>query len=166
MYVNKDAYKKMIKETNMIKLVNLSKYYYGNNSVALGLRKINLEFQKGEFVAITGESGSGKTTLLSTISGLLPYEEGEMYFNGNATSYYDENDWEAYRKNHIAFVFQNYNLIDSYTALENVMTSFLIQGEEEDYARKRVWNFWKWLEFHNMHLIVQRNSPVEKQLHL
>lgn len=137
MYVNKDAYKKMIKETNMIKLVNLSKYYYGNNSVALGLRKINLEFQKGEFVAITGESGSGKTTLLSTISGLLPYEEGEMYFNGNATSYYDESDWEAYRKNHIAFVFQNYNLIDSYTALENVMTSFLIQGEEEDYARKK-----------------------------
>ena len=121
----------------MIRLENLSKYYYGNNTVALGLRKINLEFHKGEFVAITGESGSGKTTLLSTISGLLPYEEGEMYFNGNATSYYDETDWEEYRKNHIAFVFQNYNLIDSYTALENVMTSFLIQGEEATYARDK-----------------------------
>lgn len=118
----------------MIKLVNLSKYYYGNNSVALGLRKVNLEFHKGEFVAITGESGSGKTTLLSVLSGLLPYEDGEMFFNGNATSYYDEADWEEYRKNHIAFVFQNYNLIDSYTALENVMTSFLIQGVEKDVA--------------------------------
>lgn len=121
----------------MIKLVNLSKYYYGNNSVALGLRKINLEFHKGEFVAITGESGSGKTTLLSTISGMLPYEEGEMYFYGKATSYYDEADWEEYRKNHIAFVFQNYNLIDSYTALENVMTSFLIQGEECEIAKEK-----------------------------
>lgn len=121
----------------MIKIVNLSKYYYGNNSVALGLRKINLEFHKGEFVAITGESGSGKTTLLSTISGMLPYEEGEMYFNGKATSYYDESDWEEYRKNHIAFVFQNYNLIDSYTALENVMTSFLIQGEEKETAKEK-----------------------------
>ena len=121
----------------MIRLENLSKYYYGNNSVALGLRKINLEFEKGEFVAITGESGSGKTTLLSTISGLLPYEEGEMYFNGNATSYYDEADWEEYRKNHIAFVFQNYNLIDRYTALENVMTSFLIQGESIAYAKEK-----------------------------
>lgn len=121
----------------MIRLENLSKYYYGNNSVALGLRKINLEFHKGEFVAITGESGSGKTTLLSTISGLLPYEEGEMYFNGNATSYYDEADWEEYRKNHIAFVFQNYNLIDRYTALENVMTSFLIQGETVSYAKEK-----------------------------
>ena len=121
----------------MIRLENLSKYYYGNNSVALGLRKINLEFHKGEFVAITGESGSGKTTLLSTISGLIPYEEGEMYFNGNATSYYDEQDWEEYRKNHIAFVFQNYNLIDTYTALENVMTSFLIQGESVSYAKEK-----------------------------
>ncbi|MBR2045077.1 MAG: ABC transporter ATP-binding protein [Agathobacter sp.] len=121
----------------MIRLENLSKYYYGNNTVALGLRKINLEFHKGEFVAITGESGSGKTTLLSTISGLLPYEEGEMYFDGNATSYYDETDWEEYRKNHIAFVFQNYNLIDSYTALENVMTSFLIQGESVSYAKEK-----------------------------
>ena len=121
----------------MIRLENLSKYYYGKNSVALGLRKINLEFHKGEFVAITGESGSGKTTLLSTISGLLPYEEGEMYFNGNATSYYDEADWEEYRKNHIAFVFQNYNLIDRYTALENVMTSFLIQGETVSYAKEK-----------------------------
>lgn len=121
----------------MIRLVNLSKYYYGNNSVALGLRKINLEFHTGEFVAITGESGSGKTTLLSTISGLLPYEEGEMYFNGQETSYYDEVDWEEYRKNHIAFVFQNYNLIEGYTAVENVMTSFLIQGEEKAVAREK-----------------------------
>lgn len=121
----------------MIRLENLSKYYYGNNSVALGLRKINLEFHKGEFVAITGESGSGKTTLLSTISGLLPYEEGEMYFNGSPTSYYDEADWEEYRKNHIAFVFQNYNLIDAYTALENVMISFLIQGESVAYAKEK-----------------------------
>ena len=121
----------------MIRLENLSKYYYGNNSVALGLRKINLEFHKGEFVAITGESGSGKTTLLSTLSGLLPYEEGEMFFNGNPTSYYDEQDWEEYRKNHIAFVFQNYNLIDTYTALENVMTSYLIQGESVSYAKEK-----------------------------
>lgn len=121
----------------MMKLVNVSKYYYGKNSVALGLRKINLVFSKGEFVAITGESGSGKTTLLSIISGLLPYEEGEIYFQGNATSYFDETDWEQYRKDHIAFVFQNYNLIDQYTALENVMSSLLIQGEEHKKAKEK-----------------------------
>ena len=112
----------------MIKLTNLSKYYQSGTTVTLGLRKINLSLSCNEFVVITGESGSGKTTLLSTISGLLPYEEGELYFSGIPTSHYDASDWEQYRKEHIAFIFQNYNLIDSYTALENVMTSLLIQG--------------------------------------
>lgn len=121
----------------MIKLVNLSKYYYSSRTVALGLRKINLEFERGEYVAITGESGSGKTTLLSTISGLLPYEEGELYFEGEATSHYDEEDWEQYRKNHIAFVFQNYDLIDSYTALENVMSALFIQGADKSDAKRQ-----------------------------
>ena len=112
----------------MITLTNLSKYYHSGTSIALGLRKINLSLSCNEFVVITGESGSGKTTLLSTISCLLPYEEGELYFEGTPTSHYDDSDWERYRKEHIAFIFQNYNLIDSYTALENVMTSLLIQG--------------------------------------
>ena len=101
------------------------------------IKDLSFEVFKGECLGIKGESGSGKTTLLSTISGMLPYEEGEMYFNGKATSYYDDADWEEYRKNHIAFVFQNYNLIDSYTSLENVMTSFLIQGEEKETAKEK-----------------------------
>ena len=54
----------------MIKLENISKYYYSSSMVTCALRKINLEFNIGEFVAITGESGSGKTTLLNVISGL------------------------------------------------------------------------------------------------
>ena len=119
----------------MIKLANLSKYYYSGNTVALGLRKVNLEFGEKEFVVITGESGSGKTTLLSTISGLLPYEEGELYVEGKPTSHFEDDDWENYRKEHIAFVFQNYNLIDSYTVLENVMTVLLIQGIHKKAAK-------------------------------
>ena len=61
----------------MLKLENITKYYYGATSVTQALRKINLEFKLGEFVAITGESGSGKTTLLNLISGLDSYEDGE-----------------------------------------------------------------------------------------
>ena len=57
----------------MIKLVNVSKYYHDENSVVLGLSKVNLELNKGEFVAITGESGSGKSTLLNVISGIDSY---------------------------------------------------------------------------------------------
>ena len=125
----------------MIKLTNLSKYYQSGTSIALGLRKINLSLSCNEFVVITGESGSGKTTLLSTISGLLPYEEGELYFEGTPTSHFDESDWEHYRKEHIAFIFQNYNLIDSYTALQNVMTSLLIQGMKPAKAKQTAMHY-------------------------
>lgn len=110
----------------MIKIENLSKYYYGSSAVTCALHRLNLELKIGEFVAITGESGSGKTTLLNVISGLDTYEDGEMYINNKPTSYFDDDDWEKYRKNEVAFIFQNYNLIDSYTVLENVMVAFII----------------------------------------
>lgn len=112
----------------MLKLENISKYYYSSSNVTCALRKINLEFKVGEFVAITGESGSGKTTLLNLISGLDTYEDGEMYYYDKKTSFFDDADWEKYRKEEIGFIFQNYNLIDSYTVLENVMVTYIIDG--------------------------------------
>ena len=87
----------------MLKLENISKYYYSSSNVTCALRKINLEFKCGEFVAITGESGSGKTTLLNVISGLDSYEDGEIYYDDKPTSYFDSEDWEKYRKEEIAF---------------------------------------------------------------
>ena len=121
----------------MIKLENVSKFYHNEGNVVLGLHRVNLEFKMGEFVAITGESGSGKSTLLNVISGLDSYEEGELYFNGEETSHYDEEDWQEYRKNNIGFVFQNYHLIDSYTVLENVESVMIINGISKKARRKR-----------------------------
>lgn len=114
----------------MIELRNVSKYYHNNGGISLGLSKVNLTFDNGEFVAITGESGSGKTTLLNVISGLDTYEDGEMYIDGEETAYYSKADWERYRKEKIGFIFQNYNIIDSYSVLENVILGLLIQGEK------------------------------------
>ena len=112
----------------MLKLENVSKYYYSSSSVTCALRKINLQLNIGEFVTITGESGSGKTTLLNILSGLDSYEDGEMYYYDKKTSFFDAEDWENYRKNEIAFIFQNYNLIDSFTVLENVIVPYIIEG--------------------------------------
>jgi ABC-type lipoprotein export system ATPase subunit len=121
----------------MIKLVNVSKFYSSNNVIALGLRKVNLELHRNEFVAIVGESGSGKTTLLNVISGIDSYEDGEMYINGKETSYFSVEDMENYRKKYVAFVFQNYNLIDSYTVLQNVEAPLILMGYPKEKIRER-----------------------------
>ena len=121
----------------MLKLVNVSKYYSSHNVIALGLRKVNLELHANEFVAIIGESGSGKTTLLNVICGIDTYEEGEMYLNGEETSYFSTAELEEYRKKYVAFVFQNYNLIDSYTVLQNVEAPLVLSGYPKNKIRAR-----------------------------
>ncbi len=114
----------------ILQLQNISKYYYSDTSVTQALRRINLEFSMGEFVAITGESGGGKSTLLNVISGMLPFDEGEMYFRGEPTFQYDDQDWEEYRRDKIGFVFQDYSLINHYTALDNILAALVIQGKD------------------------------------
>ena len=121
----------------MIKLEQVSKYYKSNALVAVGMRKVNLEFKIGEFVAITGESGSGKSTLLNILSGLDTFEEGEFFLFNEPTSHYTIAQWEAYRAAYVGFVFQNYNIIESYTVLQNVLMSLEFQGYEEDKRKER-----------------------------
>ncbi|MBU1145043.1 MAG: ABC transporter ATP-binding protein [Firmicutes bacterium] len=136
----------------MIKLVNVSKYYNSNNVIALGLRKVNLELHVNEFVAVVGESGSGKTTLLNVISGIDSYEDGEMYLNGEETSYFSVSDMENYRKKYIAFVFQSYNLIDSYTVLQNVEAPLILSGYPKNQVKSRA-------------LEIIRRVGLEKHIH-
>lgn len=121
----------------MIKLKGVTKYYTSDNSVTLALKNVNLEFRKGEFIAITGKSGSGKSTLLNIISGMDTYEDGEMYVNSTETSCYDSRDWEDYRRENISFVYQSYNLIDSYTALENVEAVLRMKDDGGDRKERR-----------------------------
>ena len=112
----------------MLKLENISKYYYSGNNIVLALRKINLEFNVGEFIAITGESGSGKSTLLNVLSNLDSYEEGKLYINNENISNYTIDELDRYRKDYIGFVFQDYNIIDSYTVYQNVEMALTVQG--------------------------------------
>lgn len=135
--MNCDMIKHKLEESFMIKLENISKYYHSEGTVALGLRKVNLEFPNKGFIVLTGESGSGKSTLLNVICGIDTYEEGEMYINGEETSYFDDSDWEEYRRKSVGFIFQSYNLIDSYSVLENVEAALIIQNIKAKERRKR-----------------------------
>ena len=104
----------------LLQLRDIGKIYVSDNNVAVGIRGVNLSFERGEFVAITGKSGSGKSTLLNVISGMDTYEEGELFIENQPTSHYLQPEWEDYREKYISFIFQDYNIIDSLTVLQNV----------------------------------------------
>lgn len=141
----------------MIKLKNVSKFYYSKGVIASGFTKINLEFKVGEFVAITGESGSGKSTLLNVISGLDTYEEGEMYINGEETSHYTEKDFEIYRRKYIGNIFQSFNLVNSYTVYQNIELVLLLNGEKRKDIKDKVIELIKKVDLYKF-----RNTKVSK----
>ncbi len=109
----------------LLELQNIGKIYVSEGNVAVGIRGVNLAFDRGEFVAVTGASGSGKSTLLNVISGMDTFEEGELLIDGEPTSHYLQKDWESYREEYISFIFQDYNIIESFTVLQNVELALL-----------------------------------------
>ena len=91
--------------------------YNYSNSNELVLSKVNQKFEIGKFYAIIGKSGAGKSTLLSLLAGLDKPQKGQILFKGNDI---EKDGYTNHRKNNISLVFQNYNLIDYLTPLENV----------------------------------------------
>ncbi|MBR2926733.1 MAG: ATP-binding cassette domain-containing protein [Clostridia bacterium] len=120
----------------LLTLKDVGKIYVSDGNVAVGIRGVNLSFDRGEFVAVTGKSGSGKSTLLNVISGMDSYEEGELCIEGQSTSHYLQPEWEEYREKYISFIFQDYNIIDSFTVLQNVELALMhIEDTRERRAR-------------------------------
>ena len=141
----------------MIRLRNVSKYYYSKGIIASGISRVNLDLDEGEFVVITGESGSGKSTLLNVISGLDSYEEGEMYIEGKETSHYTASDFEEYRQKYISCIFQSFNLVSSYTVYQNVALAMQIDGCDPAEIRQKVTEIIKKVGLHEY-----RNRKVSK----
>ena len=126
------------KEYYMLRLEQVSKIYSSHGVISTGFNKVSLNFNKGEFIAITGESGSGKSTLLNVISGLDSYEEGEMYIMGKPTSGFTGEELEEYRKTCIGNIFQSFNLVNSYTVYQNIELVLLMSGYRKEEVKERV----------------------------
>ncbi len=141
----------------MLELKNVSKFYSSNGMVSTGFSRVSLKFDLGEFVAITGESGSGKSTLLNVISGLDSYEEGEMYINGEETSHYTEKEYEIYRRKYVGNIFQNFNLVNSYTVYQNIELVLLLSGKNKKDIKDEIISLIKQVDLYKY-----RNRKVSK----
>ena len=120
----------------LLTLKDIGKIYVSDGNVSVGIRGINLSFDRGEFVAVTGKSGSGKSTLLNVIGGMDTYEEGELFIEGEPTSHYLQPDWEEYCRKYISFIFQDYNIIESYTVLQNVELALMHISDKRERRRR------------------------------
>jgi len=101
-------------------ITNLAKVYHMGEVEVHALKQVTLELYEGQFVVLLGPSGSGKSTLLNIIGGLDVPTGGEVRYRDIVLTRADEAELTAYRRRHVGFVFQFYNLIPSLTALENV----------------------------------------------
>src|SRR5262245_22828624 len=92
------------------------------------LRGVNLDVQRGEFLAIVGHSGSGKSTLFNILGGLTPPSAGEVYVDGRDLRKMGESERASLRKTSIGFVFQKYNLLPTLTAADNIALARSLAG--------------------------------------
>lgn len=112
----------------ILKVDNIEKYYGNTSSLTKAIDKISFEVEKGEFVAIMGASGSGKTTLLNCISTIDRVTSGHIYVAGVDITKLKGNSLNKFRREELGFIFQDFNLLDTLTAYENIALALSIQN--------------------------------------
>lgn len=114
----------------LLEVQHLQKVYttrFGGNQVE-ALRSVSFSVEAGEYVAIMGESGSGKTTLLNILAALDRPTAGEVYLDGRPLSHIRERDLAAFRRSHLGFVFQDFNLLDTFSLRDNIFLPLVLAG--------------------------------------
>jgi putative ABC transport system ATP-binding protein len=121
----------------MIEIESLFKSYHNGPEETEVLRDVNLRVEDGEFVSIVGPSGSGKSTLMNIIGCLDRPSRGKYRLDGHDISRATDNQLAEFRQRHIGFVFQSFNLLPQYSALENVELALLYGDEVPGAARRK-----------------------------
>lgn len=115
---------------NILKAVNLRKIYGQGETEVKALDGVNLEVEKGEFVAIVGTSGSGKSTMLHMIGGLDNPTSGQVIVDGQNLSHMTDEEITIFRRRNIGFVFQQYNLVPMLNVWENIILPVKLDGKK------------------------------------
>jgi len=122
----------------VIDVKNVIRTYKTGEIEVRALRGVDLEIEKGEFTAIAGPSGSGKSTLLNIIGGLDTPTDGVVSLGGKLINKMSGSELSGFRRDHVGFIFQSYNLIPVLTVAENVEFVMLLQGVDKATRRKKV----------------------------
>ena len=123
-------------EEALIRVIDLCKIYNPGENEVRALDHINLEINKGEFVAIIGQSGSGKSTFMNMLGCLDVPTSGEYFLNGTDVSTMEDNELSEVRNREIGFIFQGFNLISNLTAIENVELPLVYRGVDRKTRHK------------------------------
>lgn len=124
----------------LLKVKNIKKIYatrFGNQKVE-ALKNVSLEVEQGEYVAIMGESGSGKTTLLNILAALDKPTSGEILLNGKSIVEISDKDISAFRRDHLGFVFQDFNLLDTFSLKDNIFLPLVLSRKSYKEMEKRM----------------------------
>ena len=123
---------------NILKIEKIEKYYGNKSSLTKAIDNISFEVKKGEFVAIMGASGSGKTTLLNCISTIDKVTSGHIYVAEKDITKLKGNDLNKFRREELGFIFQDFNLLDTLTAYENIALALSIQNVSSKEIDKKI----------------------------
>lgn len=123
----------------VLKLNNVEKYYGNNSNITKAIDRISFEVDKGEFVGIMGASGSGKTTLLNCISTIDRVTSGHIYVGEEDITKLKDNKLNKFRREELGFIFQDFNLLDTLTAYENIALALSIQNAPAEEIPDRIY---------------------------
>lgn len=125
---------------SLLEVTNLEKIYttrFGGNQVK-ALSNVNFSVESGEYVAIMGESGSGKTTLLNILAALDKPTGGEIRLNGTPLMRIKDKELSAFRRENLGFVFQDFNLLDTFSIKDNILLPLVLSGMKYGEMEKRL----------------------------
>ena len=124
----------------VLEVEDIKKIYrprFGGNQVQ-ALSKVTFSVEEGEYVSIMGESGSGKTTLLNIMAALDRPTQGEVYLDGRPLSAIKEKDISKFRRENLGFVFQDFNLLDTFSLKDNIFLPLVLAGKKYDEMESRL----------------------------
>ena len=122
----------------VLKVSNIEKYYGSNGNITKAINNISFSVEEGEFIGIMGASGSGKTTLLNCISTIDKVTSGHIHIEGKDVTSINSKGLAKFRRENLGFIFQDFNLLDTLTAYENIALALTIRKANHKEIHKKI----------------------------